>query len=81
MTHEENALAAVRYEPPHPAENPDRVAFMHALDRHEDLHFEAGLDYGSGPSVGEESPYAERLRMSRREVVAAFDHACLTVKG
>ena len=54
-----------------------RAEFMRLLSEHEDLNFEAGLCYGNGPKVGESSPFAERIRMSRRAVVAAFDQAAL----
>jgi len=53
----------------------DRAQFMALLSDLEDLQFEAGLNYGSGPRVGEEGPYVERIRVARRAVVAAYDRA------
>jgi hypothetical protein len=50
---------------PHPAENPDRLAFMRLVFDHEDLC----LDAGRRPSA----TAMERVRLSRRDVVAAYD--------
>lgn len=78
MTQNPNALAPAHYEPPHPAENPDRVAFMAALDKHEETIYEmVARMHTEGHAGGE---LVERFRMTRRSVVAAYDHACLTAK-
>jgi hypothetical protein len=50
---------------PHPAENADRLAFMRLVFDHEDLCMSAGRR----PSA----TAMERVRLSRRDVVAAYD--------
>lgn len=70
---------AIRGLEAHPADNPARAEFMRLLDEHEEL-LGALLAYRLG-DVESDSPKRAReleaFRMSRRQIVAAYDRACL----
>lgn len=66
MTARVAQLIAIRLEGT--PQSPERAAFMQSLSEHEDLVAEAA-------SMGYSGERVEKLRMSRRAVVSAFDQS------
>jgi hypothetical protein len=65
-------LVAIRLEGT--PQNPERAAFMASLSEHEDLVADAA-------TYGYTAPRVERIRLSRRAVVAAYDRMTLGTVG